>query len=245
MSIVNELQAADWVALVWFVACWLLYAWLADNTRLHRHSVSAAMAENRKRWMRTLLTREMRMVDTTIQGNLIQGVAFFASTTILIVAGVFALLGATDTAVGILADLPLAAAVSTALWEVKVLLLLVIFIYAFFKFAWALRLFNYCSIMIGGAPECQGPPDARALAYADRMAVLNGRAAHHFNRGVRAYFFALAATSWFLHPYVFLLVTTWVTLVLQRREFHSIARLVMLDAADDATDSPASTPRPR
>ena len=44
-----------------------------------------------------------------------------------------------------------------ALWELKMLGLIVIFVYTFFKFAWSYRLFNYFAIMVGAAP----PPSIR------------------------------------------------------------------------------------
>jgi uncharacterized membrane protein len=55
------------------------------------------------------------------------------------------------------------------------------------------------------------------------MARLSSLGAKHFNDGVRAYYFALAELSWFLHPVAFILSTTWIVLVLYRREYQSKA----------------------
>jgi uncharacterized membrane protein len=96
----------------------------------------------------------------------------------------------------------------------------VIFVYAFFKFAWCYRLFTYCAVLIGAAPL----PDAltpQAYDHADRLARLHSLAAQHFNSGLRSYFFALATLGWFLHPFVFIVATSWVTWVVYRREFRS------------------------
>ena len=38
------------------------------------------------------------------------------------------------------------------LWEAKTIGLAVIFVYAFFKFAWSYRLYNYVAIMLGATP---------------------------------------------------------------------------------------------
>ena len=46
------------------------------------------------------------------------------------------------------------------LWEVKVLLLIGIFVFAFFKFAWAFRLTHYTAILIGAAPQPVNNKDA-------------------------------------------------------------------------------------
>jgi uncharacterized membrane protein len=36
---------------------------------------------------------------------------------------------------------------------VKILLLIVIFVYAFFKFVWSYRLYGFCAILIGAVPN--------------------------------------------------------------------------------------------
>jgi uncharacterized membrane protein len=46
-------------------------------------------------------------------------------------------------------------------------------------------------------------------------------AAETFNDGLRAYYFAFAALSWFLSPLAFVLATAAVIYVLYQREFHS------------------------
>ena len=215
-----DFTVLDYCALGWFLLCWIGYVQIADHTRFHKLSVSARMNECRRRWMRNMVRRDLRMIDTMIHGNLLHGVAFFASTSILLIGGLLASLGATDKAIAIFAELPLTSPVSRIAWEIKVLLLLVIFVYTFFKFAWCYRLFNYCSILIGAAP-LETEPSPESDASADRIARLHGLAASHFNSGLRAYFFALAALAWFLHSALFMLVSAWVTYVLYRREFRS------------------------
>ena len=48
-------------------------------------------------------------------------------------------------------------------------------------------------------------------------------AAEHFNYGLRAYYFALAAMTWFLNGWLFMGAATWVVFVLYWREFRSDA----------------------
>lgn len=221
MGVLNDLSALDQLACVIFFSGWLCYSWLADHTRLQQRSISAVMTEYRRRWLLVTLQRELRMVDTSIQGNLLQGVVFFASTTIIVIGGLLALLGSGDKALQVLGSLPFITPTSRELWEFKLLLLLGIFVYAFFKFSWAFRLFNYCSILIGSLPMAIHAEQESAQQLAERAARLNCRAAYHFNNGVRAYFFALAALAWFLHPGWFILATLWIIGVMVRREFFS------------------------
>ncbi len=83
----------DYVAFVWFALAWAGYTIYADYSPQRRHSVTAAMNGYRRRWIGEMLKRENRLVDTQTLGNLVTGIGFFASTTILVIGGLFALLG--------------------------------------------------------------------------------------------------------------------------------------------------------
>ena len=212
--------ALDTLALGFFFVAWIGYMQLADRGTLGQTNMANVMSAYRLRWMRVMTQRELRIVDTTILGNLLNGTAFFASTAILLVGGLFALLGASDKVVDVLNHLPLVPEASRALWEVKIGLLIVIFIYAFFKFAWAYRLFNYCSVLVGATPIAFDDAE-EAEKHAVKLARINHLAAEHFNNGMRSYFFSLATLGWFLHPAFFLVSIAWVIWVLYRREFRS------------------------
>ena len=218
--ILPDLSPLDYAALAWFLACWAGYTVFADRSRWRERSMTAAMSAYRHRWMATMLQRENRVVDTTIIGNLLHGAAFFASTTIFAIGGLLASLGATDRAISILRDLPFAVETTRTLFELKLILLLTILVFAFFKFAWAFRLFNYCSVLIGSAPIL-AEDDPQAAHLADSTAQINSLAARHFNKGIRGYFFAMAALGWLIHPLLFMVTATWVVAVLYRRDFRS------------------------
>jgi uncharacterized membrane protein len=202
------------------MVCWVGYGLVADSKPWRDRSMNAVMSDYRRRWMLQMLERENRMLDVNILGNLLNGAAFFASTAILAVGGLFALLGATDKAIEILSDLPLAVETPRSVWEMKVLLLITILVFAFFKFAWAFRLFNNCSVLIGATPAATSEdPDGKDVA--ERAARINALASRHFNRGLRAYYFTMAGLAWFVHPALFMVAATWVIYVLFRRDFRS------------------------
>jgi hypothetical protein len=127
--------------------------WAAvELTPAGRRGLNPLMNEYRHRWMEQLVVRENRIVDTTILASLQNGTAFFASTSLIAVGGVLALFQSTDTVVGLFAELPFGLATTRVAWEVKVMGLAVVFVYAFFKFAWSYRLFNYVAILVGSVP---------------------------------------------------------------------------------------------
>jgi uncharacterized membrane protein len=168
-----------------------------------------------------LLVREARMVDTQIMSSLQNGTAFFASTSLLAVGGALALLRSTNEALAVLGALPIDLTPSPALWELKCLGLILIFVYAFFKFAWAYRLFNYVAILIGAMPPARERDTPQANAHVIRTTRMFEAAGRHFNRGQRAFFFALGYLGWFVSPWVLFLTTAAVVIVTWRRQFAS------------------------
>jgi uncharacterized membrane protein len=208
----------DVFAFGWFLTAWIGYVFFARSGRRKQRTISGVMNKFRRQWLIEMSRRDIRLVDVNALNSLAHNVTFFASTSILVVGGLFALLGASDRAIGALADLPFAVHTTQAVWEVKVLLLIVVYVYAFFQFAWASRMSNYCAILIGAAPP---PSDPSLPAHAERAARMTNLMGHHFNQGLRAYFFSLAFLGWFVHPWALVVATTWVVLVNYWREFRS------------------------
>lgn len=97
--------------------------------------------------------RTTEQADATFLGNLLPGALFFASTTIFILGGLVVLLGTTQRVTKLVAQLPFSTPFSVWLWEIKVLLLIYVFVYAFFKFSWSAWLYNEFSIIVGAAPS--------------------------------------------------------------------------------------------
>ena len=214
------LTLLDALALAVFAACWLGYANVVDRVpSIRERSVIAAMDTHRLRWMQAMLARDNRIADVAAIGNLMNSTAFLATTSIFILGGLVALLGAPDLGRRVVATLPYAAVPDEALWEVKIGLLLVIFVNAFFELPWALRQFNYTSILVGGAPV-----SATDLAPAEMAARVLNRAARHFTTGLRSYYFGLAALAWVVHPIALVLASLFVLRELHRREFRSVLR---------------------
>ena len=216
----SDLSALDIGALVVFAACALGYKIFADHWGVSA-GLMGATGRHRVAWMERMLERENRIVDTTLVATLSNSVSFFAQTSIFILGGLIAVLGAQDRVREVIADVPFATPSGAALWEAKIALLLVIFVFAFFKFTWSLRQFNYLLVLIGAAPlfdrigAGEGPPVARRAARMGDLAV------NHFNVGIRAYYFGLAALAWFVNPLLFMVASIWVVAVLWRREFRS------------------------
>src|SRR4030081_3993801 len=96
----------DIAAVAFFALEWAVYAVTLEHTAYGRDSLSARMHGYREVWVRNLLHREARMVDTQIMASLQNGTAFFASTSLLAVGGALALLRSTSEAPAALRALP-------------------------------------------------------------------------------------------------------------------------------------------
>jgi uncharacterized membrane protein len=176
----------------------------------------------RERWMRQAAVRDNRVFDGVVVQNLSASPSFFASTTILIIGGLLAVLSTTDKAIEFVREVPFAARTTVLVFDLKLVLLLAIFVFAFFRFTWSLRQYSFGALLVAAAPpHTELQEEAARNAFAQRAGRVMGLAAESFNDGLRAYYMAFAATAWFFSPWAMLVGTVGVVWILFRREFHS------------------------
>lgn len=224
-ALFRPLGIADLAALAFLAAAWWGVGIAIERSGAKRPSVSVLMVSYRREWMHHAITREPRVFDAMLISNLRQGTAFFASTSMIALGGGLALIGNVDRLSAIASDLPVAA-MPSAIYEVKLIVVMVFLAHAFLKFVWANRVFGYCAVMIGAVPNDAGDP--RAGLRADQAADLNIAAARAFNRGLRSTYFALAALAWLLGPTALAVATAITVVMLWRREFASGTRTTLM-----------------
>ncbi len=229
-----QFTTLDYVALVWFLTAWLGFGLIVDATHLAGPSLTQLMDRERRAWMEVVRLRDNRIVDAGIMSSLQNGTAFFASSSMIALGGSFTLLNQTDRMMEIFSDLPFHVAVSRGMLETKIVGLVAIYGYAFFKFGWSYRLFNYSAILIGSIPLARDADTAESWGAARRAAEMQIDAGHHFHWGLRALFFSIGFFGWFVNATVFILATTVVLLVLSRRQYLSRARAALI-ASDGAS----------
>lgn len=228
--LLNALSPWDWGALFAYVVAWVGYAHFAHRRAAVQPSLLAASNRVRWQWMLQATFREVRVVDGVVVQSLSASPSFFASTSLLIIGGLLAALGASEQAGALFKELPFAARTTTLLLDIKLVLLAGVFVYAFFRFTWSLRLYSMGALLVAAAPDYrvfeQSAPGERER-FADRAGGVVGLAAEAFNDGLRAYYFAFAAAAWLFSPLAFALASVGVVWVLYRREFHSEAVRLM------------------
>ncbi len=228
MELLDRLQffsPFDLTAITLLATSWVLIGWIIERDNSKHPSVSVIMAGYRREWMVQFVTREPRVFDANVLANLRQGTTFFASTSMIGIGGGLALIGNTESLLGIAKDLSLEDA-PAVVWEMKILVVILFLANGFLKFVWSHRLFGYCAVMLASVPN--DATDPACLPRARQAAEINITAARSFNRGLRSVYFALGALAWLLGAIPLLVATAFTVLILWRREFASHSRSILL-----------------
>lgn len=225
----------DWLALAAFVLSIFTYGRFADHTG---GALNARMREVRRRWMLRYLEREDRVIDAILTGHSMNSIALFCSATLLIVVALLGLFGNTDIADRLAGQSSFTTPSTAAMLQLKLIGVIAVFIYGFYRFTWALLQYNYLLALVGSAPLPGDLTPENAVTMADRLSVVLNSAVTSFHSGFRTYYYALAWIGWFFHPLVFLAATLFVTFILVYRQIYSPSAgaiagyAAMLDQAD-------------
>jgi uncharacterized membrane protein len=224
LDLFRQVTLTDALALIWFVVGWWGYAAFARRRAVAgRGSLLATTNRYRRLWMMQTTARENRVIDGVVVQNLSTSPSFFASTTILIIGGLLALLGATEEAAKVVKEIPFAARTSPFVFDLKLFVLAAVFVYAFFRFTWSMRQYTFGALLIASAPDPKAfeSGEASREEFANRAGRVVGLAAETFNDGLRAYYMAFAVILWFFSPLAFALGTAGIIYLLYQREFRS------------------------
>ena len=224
MQFVDQLglPLLDAIAVAMVLLLWIGYTFFSLLEAGNKTSLRHLMHTQRLQWMQEMCARDNRIVDATIVGNQLRGVSFFASTTVLLLAALISLLGVEQSALTHVQIFHWISPESAAAWKLKTLLLAAVMVYAFFRFTWSMRQYQFTGVLVGSAPgHHRVVEEGERQRAAERAAGVASSAAYAFNTGLRAYYFAFAMLGWFVHPVLMLAMAALVVAVLYRREFHS------------------------
>ncbi|MGX9463447.1 DUF599 domain-containing protein [Shewanella sp. A14] len=229
----------DFLALLVFLVSWIGYTSFARRKAKNTNCIARVMHQQRIHWMSQVLTREVRVGDAALLGNLERNIAFFASSTLLVLAGVLTLFSQVEKLETVIASIPFTASPNHALIQVKLALLAGIFVLAFFQFTWSMRQYGFVNVMIGAVPLDKTGTDENALGYSRQVAVVQDQAAHSYNYGLRSYYYSMAALCWFIHPGMLILASLIVVYTLYQREFNSKAVIAITAAQAHLENNPS------
>jgi len=238
MEILNDalghFTPLDLAAVAVLVLAWSGVTLLIEHAPRRFPSTSTLMAQYRREWMVQFVSRDPRIFDSQIIGQLRQGTSFFASATLIAIGGTLALLGEVERLIGLADDLMTGTA-PVIVWEVKILVIVGFLANAFLKFVWANRLFGYCAVVMAAVPN--DATDPAAPVRAQKAPEINITAARGFNRGLRSLYFALTAAAWLIGAPALLFAVAVTLAVLLRREFASDSRAVLMQPDNSGGDT--------
>ena len=116
------------MAVAFLLGTWIAYTRFAIWHGHRVPSLQSVMDVLRRTWALRMVERDNRMVDVNIVRNLTRASQFFASTTLLILGALIALLGYVQRAADVVSELPFAIQASERLWDIKILLLIGVFV---------------------------------------------------------------------------------------------------------------------
>ena len=229
MDLLSAFDTLTWIdaaVVAALLALWQGLSWWIEHPSAKRPSVTVLMSAYRREWMQVMVTRVPRIFDAQLMMSLRQSTSFFASTCLLAIGALLALIGNVDPLLGLAEDITHANA-SAVTVQIKLTLVLLLLGNAFLKFVWANRVFGYCSVMMGAVPN--DPDDPEAAPRAAKAAELNIRAAMNFNRGLRSMYFALGSVAWLAGPWLLCVTVALTVWLVWSREFASIPRSIILE----------------
>lgn len=231
----TDFSILDGVALFWLIFIWLGYHNLLNFFGKNLRTLNNQMHDIRTAWMLMCLNRDNRMVDASLIGHILRSTSFFANTTILVLAAAIGIYGAADKAQDTITKIPFAIQTSQHLFGLKLLIVISMLTYAFFRFTWSIRQYTYAISFIGASPT-HNANSAYKKATAQNISYVITLAMQSFNSGLRCYYYSLATITWFAGPIEMIIAVTIVFCVLARRQFKSHTqkvvaehRLLMLD----------------
>ncbi|MGB3339001.1 MAG: DUF599 domain-containing protein [Devosia sp.] len=196
--------------------CYFAYNVIVPIVEKMRPSLSSIMNMQRRRWVANAALRESPF-DAILSGNIMGSVSFLASTAVLLILAIFAVFGQVPALINTLNSLSLNRAYTTLDVQLHLLVMLSMFVLAFFAFTLSLRQFNHFCIMLG-AIDHSVPISEEEI---DAITAMNALGARNFNSGVRAYYFSVATVAWFVSEWLPIFACVATIMILAHREFFS------------------------
>jgi uncharacterized membrane protein len=221
-----DLDGLRIAALLLIFACWALYGPILRQ--LGRGTLNAQLHVVRLRWMRMMLvtSREHRVFDAILLGQISSSMSFFGSGTLIVVAGLVGTLANVGAVHSALTRMEFMPPISLALFTVYFASLTLIMAFSFFSFVYALRKLAYTLAMIGGLTHAQANTPHCQVMISQTASVLTS-SVMSLNNGIRGFYFAVAALFLFVGPVVAIVMTLLITAVLIYRQGFSTEALAI------------------
>lgn len=206
--------------------CYIAYNIIVPQVEKLRPSLSVIMNMQRRRWVANASQRD-NPFDAILSGNIMGSVSFLASTAVLLILAIFTLFGQVPSLMEALNSLSFNRLYTSADIQLHLLVMLAMYVLAFFAFTLSLRQFNHFCIMLGAMDHSEPTSDEEL----DAITRMNALGAKNFNSGIRAYYFSVATVAWFVSEWLPIAASIATILILAHREFFSSSHRTAASAA--------------
>ncbi len=156
------------------------------------YSIQSVNRKARKLWVEMVMSdSKHNILAVQTLRNSTMAATFFASTSVILVMGVLNLAGQGDKISLAHGQFAVSFHPQTNLVQLKMLLLLIDLLVAFFAFAMSLRLFNHAGFQINVPAEMR-PPTLTPLTVTRQMT----KAGNFYSLGMRAYYLGVPIIFW-------------------------------------------------
>jgi uncharacterized membrane protein len=221
-----SMSAPQFFAIILIFVMWALYSPILNT--MGRGTLNAQLHVVRLKWMRMLLKtrREHRTFDGILLGQISGAMAFFGSATLIVLAGLVGTLANISNVHRSLLAVPFFPATSLGLFTLHFATLTIIMAICFFSFTYALRKLAYTLAMIGALEEAPGDdPESQVMIM--ETAIVMTEAVKSLNNGIRGFYFAVAALVLFVDPYICMITTMGMSILLYYRQGFSTTALAI------------------
>ena len=206
--------------------CYFAYNIIVPQVEKLRPSLSTIMNMQRRRWVANATQRESPF-DAILSGNIMGSVSFLASTAVLLILAIFAVFGQVPALMTTLNSLSLERIYTVTDVQLHLVVMLAMFVLAFFSFTLSLRQLNHFCIKLGAVDNSEPTTEEENQANTPKKEL----GARTFNSGVRAYYFSVATVAWFVSEWLPIITCVATILILAHREFFSSAHRTAASAA--------------
>ncbi|MBN8649018.1 MAG: DUF599 family protein [Caulobacterales bacterium] len=185
----------DYIAIFIFLMCWFGVEPILLIISKKSGLINKDLTIIRLNWMRAFTMRDVKIFDSNLLGHSINSASFFASANLLIIAAIAGAIFEGQIQTKAIQKF----GIENQELQLKLILILICLTRGLLNFIWSLRQLNYCAAAFGACPDIidNDKRENYALALADIVEP----AMSNFSRGVRAYYFALAAGAWLYGPW--------------------------------------------
>lgn len=223
MPVLDVIALSSSLLLAGVYGVWLIRRSRKDSLCTHY----AVNSKARTAWTRYIMANDSRAIlAVQTLRNSTMAATFFASTAIILLIGALNLAGHTDKLSTLLQFIPGHGPVHPTLWTGKILLLVLVFIVAFFYFSIAVRLYNHVGYQVALRE------DLSMGVSVEQVAANLNQAGFCYMVGMRCYFAAVPCILWMFGAPFMILGSLVTLLVLWKMDRPPTCHSPILQAAE-------------